>query len=602
MKVKHPKSLRLKIIILNCTIILGSLVLLVAFLLFSMSSITGAYLQEDIDFFLQETGTNLETKTLFAEDIVLDLRKNSIILDFLQKQRLANEEILQEFNNVVNLYSDKNTDLVSAPFLTSVYLLHHQEEILAVHYYQQLFSQEQELSLKIANLYTQFKGNGNDVQFFSDEDSIHIFLTLYTNFMQNIGTVAFSLSKDTIFQLMKTTDRYQQTLWGLFNKYNQPLCGAENYLEQSKSNQQLLETIAAPHSLTMNGQKYRYHTQNLRLGLKVVIAIPENQLMELIFQTIQSYLIYAIILGVAIIGLSVLLILRLTIPLREIRKKITLVKEGQYDTKLPDYNSREFQEISSVFNQMTERINYLITEVYQKKLLLQEEELKFLQSQMNPHFMFNVLNMIAIKAQLDKNHEIHKMTTAFSRLVQASIYRKDKELVSLRQELEYVEFYLYLQCTRYDGSLSYKITLEDDSLMDCQVPKLCLQFIVENAVVHGLEPKSGGGTVEVLVSQRQGLLEMQVKDNGMGFGSTAGAEGLEGAIPLPLNLPSHQDQATHRHNGVGINNLHQLIKLLYGQEYCISIFSEAGKGTTVTILIPQLLVNTSNQEELCTKS
>lgn len=602
MKVKHPKSLRLKIIILNCTIILGSLVLLVAFLLFSMSSITGSYLQEDIDFFLQETGTNLETKTLFAEDIVLDLRKNSIILDFLQKQRLANEEILQEFNNVVNLYSDKNTDLVSAPFLTSVYLLNHQEEILAVHYYQQLFSQEQELSLKIANLYTQFKGNGNDVQFFSDEDSIHIFLTLYTNFMQNIGTVAFSLSKDTIFQLMKTTDRYQQTLWGLFNKYNQPLCGAENYLEQSKSNQQLLETIAAPHSLTMNGQKYRYHTQNLRLGLKVVIAIPENQLMELIFQTIRSYLIYAIILGVAIIGLSVLLILRLTIPLREIRKKITLVKEGQYDTKLPDYNSREFQEISSVFNQMTERINYLITEVYQKKLLLQEEELKFLQSQMNPHFMFNVLNMIAIKAQLDKNHEIHKMTTAFSRLVQASIYRKDKELVSLRQELEYVEFYLYLQCTRYDGSLSYKITLEDDSLMDCQVPKLCLQFIVENAVVHGLEPKSGGGTVEVLVSQRQGLLEMQVKDNGMGFGSTAGAEGLEGAIPLPLNLPSHQDQATHRHNGVGINNLHQLIKLLYGQEYGISIFSEAGKGTTVTILIPQLLVNTSNQEELCTKS
>ncbi len=602
MKVKHPKSLRLKIIILNCTIILGSLVLLVAFLLFSMSSITGSYLQEDIDFFLQETGTNLETKTLFAEDIVLDLRKNSIILDFLQKQRLANEEILQEFKNVVNLYSDKNTDLVSAPFLTSVYLLNHQEEILAVHYYQQLFSQEQELSLKIANLYTQFKGNGNDVQFFSDEDSIHIFLTLYTNFMQNIGTVAFSLSKDTIFQLMKTTDRYQQTLWGLFNKYNQPLCGAENYLEQSKSNQQLLETIATPHSLTMNGQKYRYHTQNLRLGLKVVIAIPENQLMELIFQTIRSYLIYAIMLGVAIIGLSVLLILRLTIPLREIRKKITLVKEGQYDTKLPDYNSREFQEISSVFNQMTERINYLITEVYQKKLLLQEEELKFLQSQMNPHFMFNVLNMIAIKAQLDKNHEIHKMTTAFSRLVQASIYRKDKELVSLRQELEYVEFYLYLQCTRYDGSLSYKITLEDDSLMDCQVPKLCLQFIVENAVVHGLEPKSGGGTVEVLVSQRQGLLEMQVKDNGMGFGSTAGAEGLEGAIPLPLNLPSHQDQATHRHNGVGINNLHQLIKLLYGQEYGISIFSEAGKGTTVTILIPQLLVNTSNQEELCTKS
>ena len=91
MKTNHPKSLRLKIIILNCSIILGSLVLLVAFLLFSMSSIIGSYLQEDIDFFLQETGTNLETKTLFAEDIVLDLRRNSVLLDFLQNPKTANE-------------------------------------------------------------------------------------------------------------------------------------------------------------------------------------------------------------------------------------------------------------------------------------------------------------------------------------------------------------------------------------------------------------------------------------------------------------------------------------------------------------------------------
>ena len=116
MKTRHKKSLRLKIIILNCSIILGSLVLLVSFLLFSMSSIIGSYLQEDIDFFLQEMGTNLETKTLFAEDIVLDLRRNSILLDFLQNKKSANEDYLQEFKKVVNVYSDKNTDFVSTPF------------------------------------------------------------------------------------------------------------------------------------------------------------------------------------------------------------------------------------------------------------------------------------------------------------------------------------------------------------------------------------------------------------------------------------------------------------------------------------------------------
>lgn len=107
MKPKQGKSLRLKIIILNCSIILVSLALLISFLLFSMSNIIGSYIQEDIDFFLQETGTNLETKALFAEDIILDVRRNSTLLDFFQNYKPNTEEVLQEFRTVANLYSDK---------------------------------------------------------------------------------------------------------------------------------------------------------------------------------------------------------------------------------------------------------------------------------------------------------------------------------------------------------------------------------------------------------------------------------------------------------------------------------------------------------------
>lgn len=586
---RQPRSLRFKIIILNCSIIFISMALLVSFLLFSMSSIIGSYLQEDINFFLEETGTNLETKTLFAEELLLEVRRNSILMTFLLNQAPATEETTQEFKKVANVYSDKNTDLVSAPFLTSAYLMNQGGSILSVHYHQLLFTQEQELSARILNLHTQFRGNGRDVQFFSDRDHIHVFFTIYTNFMQNIGTMAFSISTETLRQLMKPTERYQQTFWCLLNKYNEPLCRVEEHILEREDLPPLLEVTPEPRSLQLKGQTYRSYTHKLRLGLKVAMAIPENQMMTLIFQTIGSYLVYTVLLSLVIVGLSVLLILRLTVPLREIGEKITLVKEGQYDTKLPDYSSREFQEISSVFNQMTERINYLITEVYQKKLLLQDAELKFLQSQMNPHFMFNVLNMIAIKAQLDKNHDIHKMTTAFSRLVQASIYRKDTEKVSLRQELEYVEFYLYLQCYRHDGTLSYHINLQDESLLDCQVPKLCLQFIVENAVVHGLEPKSGGGHLQIDVHQQEQLLVLTVQDDGMGF------ETLEGTIPLPLQLPCHQESHAYKHNRVGLNNLHQLIQLLYGQEYGLRIFSQREQGTTVTITIPQ------EREEPCTR-
>lgn len=187
--------------------------------------------------------------------------------------------------------------------------------------------------------------------------------------------------------------------------------------------------------------------------------------------------------------LFVLVVYRLTKPLKDLSGKLEFVREGDFDTKLPAYNTKEFYEIRTTFHEMTEYVSRLINQVYEKQISMKEMEFKFYQTQMNPHFMFNVLNTIALQAKMDQNEEVFQMFNSFSYLIQAKIYREDKEKVKISQELEYVRYYLYLQKNRFGSRLSYDIDMEQDEIGECLILKLCIQLIVENAVVHGLEPE-----------------------------------------------------------------------------------------------------------------
>jgi sensor histidine kinase YesM len=269
----------------------------------------------------------------------------------------------------------------------------------------------------------------------------------------------------------------------------------------------------------------------------------------------------------------------MTKPLKEISEKLSLVQAGNFETKLPGYGSLEFDEISVVFNEMTEYVNNLINQVYDKQLTIKEMELKFLQTQMNPHFMFNVLNTIALQARIDKNEDVFKMISSFSQLIQAKIYRENTDKVQIKQELKYVEYYLYLQNIRYGDRLQYRITIDDPSIEEMYIPKLCIQLIVENAVVHGIEPQTGNGLVEVHIYAEGETVCIDTTDNGVGFN-------VDGEIGMPLPVVPEKGSASDSHNQVGLNNAHHIIRLMYGEDYGIRIFSSIGKGTRVSIRIP----------------
>lgn len=320
---------------------------------------------------------------------------------------------------------------------------------------------------------------------------------------------------------------------------------------------------------------YLVCTLRFHMGLGGMVAIPENYFSTLLYDSVKYYLL-AMAVVITMLGLVLLVVsVRLTRPLMEMADRMQRVTNEHLDTRLPAYRLWEYSTISATFNTMLDNINHLISDGYEKKLLVMDSEMKFLQSQMNPHFMYNVLNTMALKAKIDENEEIYRMASSFAGLTQARLSRGGEERIPLEQEMQYVNFYLELQRSRFEEKLNVFIDIPQE-LRRARIPKLALEMIVENAVVHGIEPKFGAGTVTISARQKDGEFRVTVEDDGVGF---AGCDG-----PVPLPLPGEDPRPGHNH--VSINNVWRLIRHFYGESYGMTIYSRQDAGTQVVIRIP----------------
>lgn len=311
-------------------------------------------------------------------------------------------------------------------------------------------------------------------------------------------------------------------------------------------------------------------------GLTFVAGIPKKQVLAKLSSSIKNYLLITLFIVLVFLIASIFLSLWITRFIKALLQNINKVKDGDYDAKMPAYKDMELSLLSSTFNNMTGEIKYLINQVYEKQLLVKETEFKFLQSQMNPHFLFNTLVTIGYKARLSQDETVYKMVTSLTELLQSSIYSNTKGKVSIRQELEFVEFYLYLQKVRFEDKLEYHVNISDESILDFYLPKLCVEPIVENAVVHGLEGKIGKGTIDINIREDFNSIYFEIIDDGTGFETDN------------INLDSTESVVKRKngHNSIGLNNTHKRIKLMYGEQYGISITSELDKGSKVIVHIP----------------
>lgn len=588
----HSPSLRLRLVALCLLAIFVVLVLSVGSLLLLINNVMGAYVRSNIEFALKETGSNLAVKTAVLEDMLLRLRDNAVLQNALGTDGLVPAETedsptLAALNAEADLYAHRNIDSIDVPFVDMVFLFDKNGVCNRTAYTEHLLSRQTEIDSAYTDLWRNFTRGEADTTIVSSGTHINILYTLYNEWMEPLGTVIFAVNQDAVRQLMVGAEKYPGAFWAITDKNGESVLQSETMALSASDLRTLALTRRESAALgSVNGTQQLLFTQALRMGLRCCIGVPQNQLSLLLYDAVLPYLFVTVALLLCVVAVLFWVVLRETKPLSDIAGKLKQVANKDFEVKLPAYDTREYATIASAFNTMTDTIKHLISDVYEKKLLAMDSEIQMLQSQINPHFMYNVLHTIALKAQMDGNTEVHQMIRNFAGLTRARLSHKGNEKIPLEQELQYVQFYLELQKVRFDDKLQSHICVQNEALLQTLLPRLTLEMIVENAVVHGIEPKDEPGSVFIDISRRGADVLILVEDDGVGFPQQ------DGIVPLPLSFPVQADaggkqpEAAGKTNHIALNTAYKLMQHFYGPQYGITIHTRRGVGTVVEILLP----------------
>lgn len=287
------------------------------------------------------------------------------------------------------------------------------------------------------------------------------------------------------------------------------------------------------------------------------------------------------LIAAGIIVFSMLLALwlsgEITKPVKDLEKSMKEVQKGNFrPVNASMEGNNEIASLGRSFGIMTEKIGQLMDENVREQRAKRKSELKALQAQINPHFLYNTLDSIIWMAESGKNQEVVKMTSALSKLLRQSIGNED-EIVTIRKEMEYTSNYLAIQKMRYRDQLEYIIDV-DEEILDQEIVKLVIQPLVENAIYHGIKYVEGKGMLIILGSMRGGKVVLSIQDNGPGMDQ----ETLKHILEKKEAPAGKAKKSGH----VGVYNVHNRIQLYYGKEYGLFYESAPGMGTCVYITIP----------------
>ena len=269
---------------------------------------------------------------------------------------------------------------------------------------------------------------------------------------------------------------------------------------------------------------------------------------------------------------SVRLARRITEPIGALSRKAQRFGEDDFTAEPVTTDIAELQTLDRGFDEMAGRVNALMAKQMENQRSLHRAELELLQAQINPHFLYNTLDSIVILAESQREEDVANMVTSLSSFFRVSLSR-GRDIISLAEERSHVASYLQIQQIRYSDILKYEIDIPDE-LLDCRVPKLVLQPLVENALYHGIKNRRGVGTIRITGEAAGDDILLKVIDNGAGM-TAEQVDALQKGI--------YED----KHTGLGLVNVHKRVRLYCGEGYGLSFESEKGVGTTVTVRLPR---------------
>ncbi|MGV8984415.1 sensor histidine kinase [Clostridium sp.] len=264
---------------------------------------------------------------------------------------------------------------------------------------------------------------------------------------------------------------------------------------------------------------------------------------------------------------------RITRPIAKLEQVMRNIEDEFVTVELKESGCYEAQSLAAHFNNMIQKIKILLDEISQKEKYLRTSELNALHSQINPHFLYNTLDTIAWMAEFKDTEKVVSLTKALAQFFRLSL-NGGNEITTIYNEFEHIKQYLYIQKQRYGDKLSCDFYY-DENIKDVKILKIILQPIVENAIYHGIREVDRNGLINVTAKRQGKNIIFTIRDNGDGF---------------DLNLLQKEKSTKDvKLGGVGIKNVDKRIKLYYGEEYGVNIESIIGQGTTVYIIVGEIL-------------
>ncbi|QGQ44781.1 sensor histidine kinase [Metabacillus sediminilitoris] len=295
-----------------------------------------------------------------------------------------------------------------------------------------------------------------------------------------------------------------------------------------------------------------------------------NEIRSLIVLTVGSVLIFTI-------GLYFFITSRLILPLSILKEKMKQASQGDLNVQLDNKGTDEISDLGENFNSMIMKIKALLTKSVNEQKQLKIAELRTMQAQINPHFLYNSLETIIWMAEAKKSQQVIEITKALSHFFRISL-SKGKDLILLEDEIDHIRNYLTIQKMRYQDILDVTFHLNED-ILQYEIIKLTLQPIVENAIYHGIKNKRGKGFVRIKGDfTPEGYISIDVIDNGIGITED---KLKDIRFQLSQGVPFEKNQG-----GFGMVNVHQRILLHYGKPFGLTINSWYGSGTRVSLIIP----------------
>lgn len=320
---------------------------------------------------------------------------------------------------------------------------------------------------------------------------------------------------------------------------------------------------------------YVFHTSEMT-GWKIVGKAPLDEIMKDAYEIRSLIFLSAACSILFTITLYYFISSRLIRPIRNLKETMKQAAFGNFDVKVRNESSDEIADLSNSFNIMIQKIKTLMDQSIAEQKQLKKAELRTLQTQINPHFLYNTLDTIIWMAEAQKSNKVIDMTKALSHFFRITL-SKGKDWITLDHEIRHIQNYLIIQKMRYRDILDVDYKINED-ILSYKILKLTLQPLVENAIYHGIKNKRSKGFIRIKADfNAQGDISIDIIDNGIGIQK----EALE-----DIRLQLSDENAQSDGSGFGMVNVHKRIRLYYGEPFGLTVYSWYGSGTHVCLTIP----------------